>query len=301
MENYRRLKELLNNRYDSIIDKYVTNPLINEMMKYSIENGKRLRPIIFCSSLKNLDTKSIELSLVLELFHTCSLVLDDLPCMDNDSERRGKTTFHIKYGERQALLFVSFTLNLCLIIIKNNIDSLDKQKKVLDEIYKNMGMLGACGGQFLDLCPIIEDINKQEFINKYSNKEGLIEILNLKTTTFFHMCFILAYIQNNDLFDVSNVKDISYSFGLLFQLYDDFDDIEQDYNRKKDGEFSPNFILSYGMSSSYELFKSNQAIFQKLYSRFFNENQVVAEILEYLENQVNTVFAKYNSGELLLN
>ena len=73
----------------------------------SLAGGKRVRPVLalkFCEALCGEMEPALDYACGVEMFHTYSLIHDDLPCMDNDELRRGKPTCHVKYGEWLALL-----------------------------------------------------------------------------------------------------------------------------------------------------------------------------------------------------
>lgn len=293
MQNYKIIRDKINNGFEEIILKYIDDIKIQEMLQYVLNGGKRLRPVIFYSIMENKGIENcLEICLALELFHCCSLILDDLPCMDNDTIRRGKPAFHIKYGEQSSIIFVGYGLNFAMKLIRNSVgENMEHMRLILDEVYKNMGMLGACAGQYLDLCPILPGINKKEFIEKYSSENGLKEILDLKTTTFFKLVFSFGYILGEYNFDKNVLHNISYNFGMAFQIFDDFDDIEQDQIRKMNGEFTPNLILSIGIDRAYLEFKKHIELFEIDVDKYYGKNIVFNEIIEYLSNSVNT---KYN-------
>ena len=72
--------------------------------------GKRVRPILTLLSAKACGATEAQMkdalsaACAIELLHNYTLVHDDLPCMDNDTERRGKPTVWAKYGEGTAVL-----------------------------------------------------------------------------------------------------------------------------------------------------------------------------------------------------
>jgi len=79
-----------------------------DSMRYALEmGGKRVRPVI-CLATGEACGASVEhvmpAALAIELVHNFSLVHDDLPCMDDDEERRGKPSVWAAYGEGPALL-----------------------------------------------------------------------------------------------------------------------------------------------------------------------------------------------------
>ena len=87
-------------------------------MKYGvISGGKKIRSTIILDTGKlfNINEKKlINVCAAVECIHSYSLIHDDLPCMDNDSIRRGKPSTHIKYGEASAVLAGSSLLTLAL-------------------------------------------------------------------------------------------------------------------------------------------------------------------------------------------
>ena len=76
-----------------------------------------------------------------ECIHSYSLIHDDLPCMDNDTIRRGKPSTHKKYGEATAVLAGNSLLTLAFEIISDNKNSLNLKQK--DEIIR---LLSNCSG-----------------------------------------------------------------------------------------------------------------------------------------------------------
>ena len=97
------------------------NSLLIKPMKYGvISRGKKIRSSIILSAGKifNLSQKQlINICAAVECIHSYSLIHDDLPCMDNDSTRRGKPATHIKFGESTAVLAGNSLLTNDLIIL----------------------------------------------------------------------------------------------------------------------------------------------------------------------------------------
>jgi geranylgeranyl diphosphate synthase, type II len=205
------LKTNLENNFKIIINKYEDDKSVREMIEYTIEGGKRLRSIILYSLLKHKNLECIyELCFIVELIHCCSLILDDMPCMDDDDYRRDKLAFHKKYSNNKAVFFVSYCFNLIFIILsKLNLD--EKLKEINLILYKNLGIEGASLGQFLDL------------FDRELKISTPIEQFNLKTATFFNLSFEISNVFNK--FDENIIKILGNSFGILYQLYDDILDL----------------------------------------------------------------------------
>ena len=69
--------------------------------------GKRLRPALAMASAEAVGGSgecALPVAAAVELIHTYSLVHDDLPCMDDDAERRGRPAVHVAFGEATAVL-----------------------------------------------------------------------------------------------------------------------------------------------------------------------------------------------------
>ena len=77
-------------------------------MRYAVgTGGKRIRPLICLASAVAAGGRAEDArypAAAIELLHNYTLVHDDLPAMDNDTERRGKPTVWAKYGEANAIL-----------------------------------------------------------------------------------------------------------------------------------------------------------------------------------------------------
>src|SRR5262245_2586206 len=99
------------------IDRYLEKTLpasdagdggIAEVMRYAaLSRGKRIRPAVLMAVAASYAAPPASLpapAAALELVHACSLILDDLPCMDDADERRGQPSSHRAFGEDKAIL-----------------------------------------------------------------------------------------------------------------------------------------------------------------------------------------------------
>ena len=76
--------------------------------------------MIDIGSIFKINYKSlIILGAAVECIHAYSLIHDDLPCMDNDSIRRGKPSTHIKFGESTAVLAGNSLLTMAFEILSH--------------------------------------------------------------------------------------------------------------------------------------------------------------------------------------
>lgn len=199
------------------------NPLKIAMRYSLLQNGKRIRPLLFLIILKGYGINPLDyldIAAAIEVMHISSLVHDDLPEMDNDDYRRGELTNHKKFNHPTALLAGDALIIKAFELILN-CKCEDKLKINLSTtLAKLTGDEGLCLGQLYDLNPSLENL---EII--YQLKTG-----NLLAIPFIFACKIANKNYNEFI-------TISYELGLAFQIQDDLQDyfekgIESDYLRK---------------------------------------------------------------------
>ena len=181
--------------------------------------GKRLRPLLFLSTLNSLGKviteKEVKIACGIELIHTYSLIHDDLPAMDNDDYRRGKLTSHKKWGEAEAILAGDALLPLGIQWIAEGSQS----AALVEIITKAIGPNGMVGGQYLDINSTNNDsvAEDAEFINRMEW---------LKTGCLIQASVNMAAIYG-EASQVEQVKldDFAKMFGRAYQIYDDLVDV----------------------------------------------------------------------------
>ena len=195
------------------------NSLLVKPMKYGvISGGKKIRSTIIFEAGKifNLKEKQlVNICAAVECIHSYSLIHDDLPCMDNDSIRRGKPSTHVKFGEASAVLAGSSLLTLAFEIIADREYLLKPKTK--NEIIRSLascsGHTGIAGGQELDL----------KFENKKKKINQIIDMQKKKTGKLFNFCFFaVGVIANKTKNQKKLLSNLGEEIGLLFQLADDF-------------------------------------------------------------------------------
>ncbi len=189
---------------------------------YPLQEGKRIRPLLLCavSSAYGGDIQdAIVVGCAIEFIHNYSLIHDDLPSMDNDYYRRGKPTCHIVYGEDVALLAGDALLTLAFEILSDtgNFQSLNSERllKIINIVSKKAGAKGMVGGQVMDVRGLGD----------------LKEISLRKTAQLFSACFLAGGIiaKREDI--LSELEDVGLSFGILFQMCDDYKDKDGFYSK----------------------------------------------------------------------
>jgi geranylgeranyl diphosphate synthase, type II len=131
---------------------------IADAVRYSmLGGGKRLRPQLVLSVYRaagGMGDASL-LAASVEIVHAYSLVHDDLPCMDNDSVRRGRPTLHRVYGVTVATIagvtMVPFAARTALEGARALGLPLEACGGIVRELMRASGAGGMVGGQLLDL------------------------------------------------------------------------------------------------------------------------------------------------------
>ena len=106
----------INNALDSELELYSESEF-KEPLKYALNGGKRIRPIILLLSsecIGKIDDNTLAAACAIEFLHTESVIHDDI--IDNETLRRQKDPFHIKYGYNTSVLTGDFVLGLILNI-----------------------------------------------------------------------------------------------------------------------------------------------------------------------------------------
>ena len=171
------------------IKKQKKSELITPMQYGLFSGGKKIRSkiLIDIGLLFKVDYKSlIIIGSAVECIHAYSLIHDDLPCMDNDSIRRGKPSTHIKFGESTAVLAGNSLLTMAFEILSHKDLVISEKVKVnlINKISESSGHLGIAGGQYLDL----------SFEHKQVSKKKIIEMEIKKTGKLFSFCCVAPLI-----------------------------------------------------------------------------------------------------------
>ncbi len=197
-------------------DKY---PVIFEAMRYGVlDGGKRVRPFLaleFCRLWGGSDEAVLPFAVAIECIHSYSLVHDDLPCMDNDTLRRGKPTNHVKYGEANALLCGDALLTYAFEVASSNrLVSSENTVKAINLLAVMSGPMGMVGGQQIDLLSEGKRIDMDTLKYLHARKTGCL----------IRCAALLGCLASGDLCNEEQYKAAdSYAscIGLAFQIIDD--------------------------------------------------------------------------------
>ena len=269
---------------NSFIKKQKKTELVAPMQYGIFPGGKKIRSkiLVDLGQFFNINYKTlIRIGAAVECIHAYSLIHDDLPCMDNDTLRRGKVSTHIKYTESTAVLAGNSLLTMAFEILSDK--SLRVHEKIKIELIKRLsecaGHTGIAGGQYLDL----------SFENKKITKKKIVEMQIKKTGRLFSFCCMVpAIIKKKNIKIVNNFNKIGSDIGLLFQIADDLIDFigeTQKVGKKtnkdqKRGKATLISLLGYKNTIKYvNQIKLN--LFKKL-KKYGSRSRNINETLDYV-------------------
>jgi geranylgeranyl pyrophosphate synthase len=249
-------KQEIENNLRTHLLRHLPHHNISQIYEYAtLPAGKAFRPNLVWSILFDLNSDLYQASLqnpysphalmasAVEFHHSYTLIHDDLPCMDNDSERRGKPSTHIAFGEWQALLAGDGLLNLSYQLI-----SKINHPRTL-EVFKffswALGPKGLIHGQVLDLS---QEMNL--------NLENTLLTHELKTARLIQVAiFCSALLSEGKNFSrEKNLWRYSKLLGINFQLIDDLSELTSEC--LSDHEKSVNPWLRYPERTNQSILNS---------------------------------------------
>ncbi len=206
-------------------------PRVREPVAYALAgSGKRLRPILFVAAYRaargitgDVPDPVYRLSCAVEIVHTYSLIHDDLPCMDDDTLRRGRPTTHVVYGPAAATVAGAALLPIAMRVIELEgrdlgLSSQERGRLVI-ELAEAAGAEGMVGGQLLDLQAEGSTVGPEHLEDIHRRKTGALLTSALRMG-------VLAARGSPELLDA--LTRYGRALGLAFQITDDLLDIEGD-------------------------------------------------------------------------
>ena len=247
---------------DEGLRRFLPQPLrwpkqLHEAMSWSLfGGGKRLRPVLALAAFEAVGgTDDLSYDAVLpaacavEMIHTYSLIHDDLPCMDNDAERRGRATCHIRYGDGLALLAGDALLTEAFRVVldpQHYRGLADSQRiaAVAIRLAQAAGMNGMVGGQSSDL----------GFEGRVDAEDEVTFLHRRKTGDLFSFSlFAGATLGGGSPAQVQALSEYGATLGLAFQVADDLLDARQDEGeRAPDANETPSFPALLGADESWK-------------------------------------------------
>ncbi len=250
-DSYRNIFEL--GLQDALQDFGTPDQPLRKPVEYALTSGgKRIRPLFVFAFAKGIGKQRnlLDSALAIEFIHTSTLIADDLPCMDNDDERRGRPTLHKAFDEASALLASYALIPAAYSRLRLNAKKLKQSgcdpveidsahDLIADIVDKNFGVAGILSGQHQDIF----------FENK--GPDHVLSIMHKKTSSLFEIACCSGWLfGGGDPQGLTVVTEFASHYGILFQIRDDLLDIHQ----KDEGL---NFALLFGEQKAKELLENS--------------------------------------------
>ncbi len=181
-------------------------------LRYACEGGKRIRPLILVLSAECIKSKKVEpdaylAATAIELLHTESIIHDDI--IDEENQRRGKPSFHVKYGYNSSILTADFVLGVIL-----NISSKLKDPRIINELSNAATKMTE--GEMMEI-----KLGKEMDITE----DDYIKVLEFKTASLFEASAkIGAIVGGGDEEQIHTMTSFGNLLGIAYQVHDDLID-----------------------------------------------------------------------------
>ncbi len=267
-EQYSRYTQLLQPALEGLLPsgEGFADPVV-EAMRYSLlAPGKRIRPVLTMISAElagGEPASVIEAAAAVEMIHTASLILDDLPCMDNANLRRAQPTLHRHTDEATAVLAADALLMQAFSLLGAAVAKAGLEPEAAADLVSSaadcVGVPGMIGGQYKDLHPESMNFDSLEYV--HSHKTGALFTLSAT---------LGARLSGADRQALDCLAAYAKNLGLAFQVIDDILD---------------------SRSTSLELGKDTQTDRNKVtFVTMFGEQQahtVAGELIETAKNSLD--------------
>ena len=211
---------LVNAELDRLIPNDGTT--VSRSMGYTVRaSSKRVRPVLTLLAAElcgGTVIRAISVAASMELVHASSLILDDLPSMDNAPLRRGQKANHLEFGEAIAILAAFGLLNLAYGALARAYEPA-VSARLTTILSEAVGAGGLIGGQAIDLLATDQQISF----------ETLERIHRGKTGALFSASAMAGGIVSGASADVvRSLSAYAKNLGLAFQIIDDLLDVDGD-------------------------------------------------------------------------
>ena len=206
LDTYRKYIEKIDTALNNELELYLESEFM-EPLKYAVDGGKRIRPIILLLAnecVGKIDEDTLSGACAIEFLHTESVIHDDI--IDNETKRRQKDPFHIKFGYNTSVLTGDFVLGLIL-----NISSRLNNPRITKDL-ATAAMLMSEGEAIEGLLEESEDVTFDDYV----------KVIEYKTATAFEMAAKLgAIIGNGSEEDIQSLAEYGKNIGIAYQIRDD--------------------------------------------------------------------------------
>ncbi len=207
-------------------------PHLKEALEQVLSNpGSLVRPeiVIEVALSYGLSARAAtDMAIALEYFHTASLLFDDLPAMDDATERRGRRCVHVDFGDAGAILAALALVNRAYALTWRAVAAApaDRQSRALEYVECHLGVDGLLNGQSMDLH--YASLPQQQKANQRANQRTAERTAIGKTVSLIQLTLVLpALLGGAPEQELRLLERIALFWGLSYQIIDDLKDVLQ--------------------------------------------------------------------------
>lgn len=198
---------------------------LNDALEYAVfPGGKRMRPVLALLGSRLAGAgreQALAVACAVEFLHSSSLILDDLPAMDDADLRRNRRALHLVFGEGVAVLAAVALLNQSYALLARAARSCERPGAVdalVREAARSVGADGMVGGQVVDLEARAGWIDPETLASR-----------DLKTVALMRLMMCAGALAcGADERDARALSEFGECFGRAYQVCDDLLDDERD-------------------------------------------------------------------------
>ena len=199
-----------------------TGDRVQEAMVYTLHAAsKRIRPVLTLLAAEvcgGATPAALPAACAMEMVHASSLILDDLPSMDDAAIRRGKAANHVVFGEAIAILAAFGLLGAAFGTIARSYEP-PLASRMTALLSDAVGAEGLIGGQAADLLATDRQITFEMLERIHRGKTGAL---------FSAAASSGALTAGAPGGSVAALQAFAKNLGLAFQIIDDLLDVEGD-------------------------------------------------------------------------
>jgi geranylgeranyl diphosphate synthase type II len=223
MNEYFDSRRVWVDRFLSELRPQAPEPLAGPLRRALDSSGKRVRGVLTIAAGEAAGAKGEKLvraAAAMEMIHTSSLILDDLPSMDDAELRRGAATLHREFGEDLAILSAVALLNHAYGLLAEAHAECSPRRwpmqVVLQRVVDAVGWNGSIGGEAVDLHSEGSDLDFDTLEFIHSRKTGAL---------FVASACVGAMLANVHSAPLQRIEVFAKNLGLAFQITDDILDV----------------------------------------------------------------------------
>jgi geranylgeranyl diphosphate synthase type II len=219
---------------DGLSSGEVPDALLGAMRHLLFPGGKRLRPVLALASAEAVGgpaTAALPLGVAVEMLHAYSLIHDDLPCMDDDDQRRGRPTVHVAYDEATAVLAGDALLTEAFAVLADagageSAVNAGLRLFAVARLARAAGAVGLVGGQVDDLAFEAESVSETAEGTQHAR---LASIHARKTAALFQASIVGgAALGGGNPAQLATLEEFGRDVGIGFQIADDVLDADSE-------------------------------------------------------------------------